>query len=331
MDALMLKSYEFRRERESAWRELAALLARAEKLGVEKLSPGELSRLPVLYRATLSSLSVARAISLDRNVVDYLESLAARAYFCVYGTKRRFWSVAVEFFAERFPTLVRRYAAHIGIAALFMALGMLAGFALTSQDPEYFYSFVGEDSAQGRDPTSSTADLRKVLYRQKDDADAMATFASFLFSHNARIGIFAFALGFVAGIPVYILLLLNGLILGAFSALYHSRGLGLDWWGWVLPHGVTELLAVVLCGGAGLVLAQSVIFPGRWTRLQNLAAKGREAGVIVLGAVALFFIAALIEGIFRQTVQSIFVRYLVIVGTTTGWLLYFIYAGRRSA
>ncbi|MHC4224044.1 MAG: stage II sporulation protein M, partial [Planctomycetota bacterium] len=165
---------------------------------------------------------------------------------------------------------------------------------------------------------------------EKDFGSALGSFASFLFTHNARVGMTAFALGFVAGLPVYILLFMNGLILGAFGALYHSRGLGLDWWGWVLPHGVTELFAVILCGAAGLALAHALVFPGRYTRLQNLALRGREAGIVVLGAVVLFFIAGLIEGIFRQMVMDITVRYLVILLTASGLAWYFLRVGRTQ-
>src|SRR3546814_18633127 len=84
-----LKSYEFRREREKSWRELEAMVTRAEKQGLKSLPAEDLLRLPTLYRATLSSLSVARAISLDQNVLSYLESLSARAYFQVYGARPR--------------------------------------------------------------------------------------------------------------------------------------------------------------------------------------------------------------------------------------------------
>jgi uncharacterized membrane protein SpoIIM required for sporulation len=159
-------------------------------------------------------------------------------------------------------------------------------------------------------------------------AKALATFASFLFTNNARIGMLAFALGFLAGLPVFLLLFVNGLTLGAFAALYHGRGLSLDFWGWILPHGITELGAVVLCGGAGLVLAQALVFPGRSTRLRNLAAGGRRAAVVVIGAVMLFFIAGLIEGIFRQTVQSVPVRYAVAAATLAWWTFYFGWVGR---
>jgi uncharacterized membrane protein SpoIIM required for sporulation len=90
------------------------------------------------------------------------------------------------------------------------------------------------------------------------------------------------------------------------------------------------MFAVILCGGAGLVVARSLVFPGRHGRLANLARQGREAGVLVLGAVALFFVAALIEGIFRQTVTDLVARYLVILSTGAALALYFTKAGRGS-
>jgi uncharacterized membrane protein SpoIIM required for sporulation len=325
-----LKSTSFRREREKVWRELERLVTRVEKSGVRSLSSRDLARLPLLYRATLSSLSVARAISLDRNLLDYLESLSARAYFCVYGTTKRLRETLAGFFRSRFPAAVRRFRWHVGMAALFFLLGTASAWALTARDPDWFYALVDEPSRQGRDPAATTEDLRNVLYDRGGDDEELSFFSSFLFSHNARIGMMAFALGFVAGVPVYLLLFVNGLTLGAFAALYGSRGLGFEFWGWILPHGVPELGAVFLCGGAGLVLAQALVFPGRHTRLSNLARRGREAGVVVLGAVAMFFVAGLVEGFFRQRVTDDAVRWVVALLGAGLWALYFVGAGRRT-
>jgi uncharacterized membrane protein SpoIIM required for sporulation len=329
---LVLKSVDFRRERETTWHELDMLCTTIEKSGLGALSAAQLARLPVLYRSTLSSLSVARAISLDRNVLEFLESLTGRAYFCVYAAKRPLRESIADFFARRFPQAVRRFRWHLAMSALFLCAGVLAGYTITLGDPDRFYAFVSVDYAQGRGPASTTAELRKILY---DDggggADKLTAFASFLFTHNAKIGILSFALGFAAGFPVFLLMLTNGLILGAFGALYQSRGLGLDFWAWVLPHGVTEIGALLLCGAGGLVLAESLVFPGRQTRLRNLAMRGREAGTIALGAVCMFFVAGLIEGLFRQSVQSVPIRISVVVVTAALWGWYFLGCGRGDA
>src|SRR5690606_1421164 len=132
------------------------------------------------------------------------------------------------------------------------------------------------------------------------EGGALAAFSSFLFTHNARIGLLCLALGAVAGLPVFVLTFSNALVLGAFSALFTGRGLGLDFWGWVLPHGVTEILALLLCGAAGLTLGRAMVFPGRLSRLDELARTGRAVAPIGVGAVLLFFAAGLVEGVFRQ-------------------------------
>ena len=327
--ALALKSAAFRAEREASWRELEALVRRAERGGLRSLSGPELSRLPPLYRAAVSSLSVARAISLDKNALRYLESLCARAYLLVYGTRRHLREAVDDFFRRRFPAALSAHRWHVALAFSLLAGGILTGFALVLRDPDRFYAFVSPAMAQGRGPTASTEALRDVLYARKGAAEMLNAFAMFLFSHNAQVSLLAFAVGFAGGVPSALLVFGNGLALGAFAALYHSRGLSVELWAWLLPHGVTELSAVALCGAAGLALGQALVFPGRRDRLSALAARGREAAVLVVGAVAMLFVAALVEGIFRQLVHSVPVRYAVAAAFALGWALYFSLAGRR--
>ncbi|HEY8019750.1 MAG TPA: stage II sporulation protein M, partial [Thermoanaerobaculia bacterium] len=245
MYTFRLKSTQFRRERERAWRELEELLAKVEKEGVGRLSAPELSRLPTLYRSAVSSLSVAQTISLDKNLLDYLTALAGRAYVVVYGTQRQAGAALADLVRRELPRTVRRHALFVALALAILGAGVLTGFRLTRADPETYYSFVPAEMSEGRTPAASTAELRRVLYAEQQ---GLGLFATFLFTHNAKIGILCFALGVAAGAPVPFLLFWNGLSLGALAALYHARGLGLEFWAWVLPHGVTELTAVCLCG-----------------------------------------------------------------------------------
>lgn len=324
-----LKSYEFRREREAVWRELEALVAAAESNGVGSLPAEALLRLPVLYRATLSSLSVARAISLDRNVVDYLESLSARAYFCVYGARAGLFDAVGAFFARRFPGAVRTAAWPVLISFLCLLGGGAVGFWLTMADADWFYTFVSDGMAAGRTPAATTEELRQALFYGGDRAvETLNLFATSLFTRNATIGLLCFALGFALGVPVVLLLFYNGTIIGAFAALYAGRGLSVELWGWLLIHGGTELLAVVLCGGAGLVLAGALAFPGRHARLANLAIRGRSAAVIAMGAVVMFLIAGVLEGIGRQVVDETPARYAIAVAMLVFWGAYFVGVGR---
>ena len=324
--AFSLKSAQFRREREEAWRELEMLLMRVESKGLRDLTATELNRLPVLYRGAASSLSVATAISLDKNLLDYLTALVGRAYISVYGAKRRPQDAIAEFFRRDFPAVVRRYAGFIALSFGLVALGVLAGYRMTAADPERYYSFVGEGRAQGRNPAASTKELRDVLYSRGQGE--LSVFAAFLFTHNSKVGMLCFALGFVAGVPVIFLLVFTGLELGAMTALYASRGLGGEFWAWILPHGVTEIGALCLCGAAGMVLGRALVFPGRHTRLRNLAREGREVALLAIGAVVMFLVAGTIEGFFRQLVQDVTVRWSLAATTLVFWTWYFTTVGR---
>ncbi|MEZ4401661.1 MAG: stage II sporulation protein M [Kofleriaceae bacterium] len=321
------RSVAFRREREATWQELEALISRVDKAGLRALTAAELTRLPHLYRATLASLSVARSISLDHALVTYLDSLVGRAYFVTYGTRQRLLGQLWQFLAVGWPQAVRRRWKPLALAVACTVLGAVTAYVLTRGDLDYYYTFAG-DMAQGRTPASSTAELRAQLYDGGGPARMLASFAAELFSHNARIGILVFALGFVIGLPSAYLLFYNGLVLGAFAALYASRGLSVDLWGWILPHGVTELGAVMLCGAAGFTIAGALAFPGAHGRLDNLRTHGKDAARIVAGCVIMLFLAGLIEGIFRQTVTSVVVRYAVATTTLVAWTAYFGWAGR---
>lgn len=323
-------SVQFRREREAAWVELEQLLERFEKSGPRAVGADRVARLPVLYRAAVSSLGVARATVLDQNLRDYLEALVARAYLVVYAPKRQLGAVVVAFAMAGFPTAVRAIAWHVAVAAGLMVLGTAIAWAMVAANSDSYFLFVGSDMSQGRDPAASTEALRQTLFHGSGD-DGLLTFATFLFTHNSSVGITTYGLGFVFGLPVLLLLLYNGMTLGAMSALFHDRGLAVEWWSWILPHGVTELTAIVFCGAAGLAIAQKVVFPGRQSRLQALAAEGRRMGGVVAGSVAMLLLAALVEGLFRQVVTSVPVRYTLAAAFAAMWIAYFALAGRRRA
>ncbi|MCA9548291.1 MAG: stage II sporulation protein M, partial [Myxococcales bacterium] len=297
-----LRSVQFRREREAAWIELDDLVTRVEQGGLKALGAHELRSLATLYRAALSGLSVARAISLDQNLVAWLEGLCARAYVVVYGSKQPVAAALWAYASQWLPRTIRRFAWPVLLSAAFMVGGGLLAFFLTLSDMGLYDAFVAPGMAQGRTPAATTEFLRQGLF---DDGgglvDRLVAFASFLFTHNARIGLLATALGFGLGLPTAWLMFANGLTLGGFAALYHSRGLSVELWSWLLPHGITELGAVILCGGAGFAVGSAVLFPGARRRLDALAEVGRDAAGLALGAVGMLALAALLEGIFRQT------------------------------
>lgn len=329
MADVTLKSAVFRREREKTWQELDGIVCQIEKKGVRSLTPEQCHRLPLLYRATLSSLSVARSISLDRNVLDYLETLSTRAYFCVHGARGSITRYAADFLKAGFPAAVRDAKWHLLVAVLLMAGGIMTGHWLVLSDINWFHSIVPAGMAADRTPDASVEELSRMIYGSSDDDHSkLHVFASYLFTHNAGIGILCFGLGFALGIPVFLLVFYNGLLIGGMTGLHAAKGLLPDFVGWLFVHGTTELLAVALCASAGLMLGSAVALPGTHTRLENLRREGRKAARIVIGSVLLFMIAALLEGFTRQLVTDMTARYVIGGTAAVLWVGYFGLCGR---
>jgi uncharacterized membrane protein SpoIIM required for sporulation len=329
--ALLLKSSEFRKGREAGWRDLETLVRQVERRGTRSLSLEDLQRLPLLYRAAISSLSVSRTIALDRNLLLYLENLALRSFLVVYGPRLNPFAGMRDFFRFDLPAAVRAARWHILISALALLVGVAAGFMLALQDEAWFTSLAGGMS-QGRGPSSTRADLleHEIFAPWPGVVESFGIFANQLYSHNTLVGIMTFGLGLAAGIPTLMLDVYQGLILGAFLALHYNRGLAVDFLGWVSIHGTSELGAIILLAAGGLVIAEKILFPGRYSRIDNLALHGRQAALMAAGAILMLFVAGFIEGGLRQLVASTPLRFTIGLGVGALWIAYFSLCGRRA-
>jgi uncharacterized membrane protein SpoIIM required for sporulation len=309
MASIQPRSVAFRKEREASWRELEDLLTDLQRASLASLDDQALQRLPILYREAINSLSVARATALDRALILYLEALCAQAYLAIYGSRKPFSRLLWALFVA-IPNQIREVARQIWLAVFFFGLGIAVAWSLTARDPQWFHVFVAPSMASGRTPWASTEFLRRSLYEEKKkSSDILSVFSSFLFTNNARVALLAFALGFLLGIPAAIVLFYNGLVLGAFLYLFASRGLFIPLLGWLLPHGIPEIFAILLCGGAGFLLGKAILLPGRLRRSEALRKAGLRSSLIVAGSVCLLAYAALIEGFFRQLVVDDIARF----------------------
>lgn len=327
----LLKSYRFREEREADWQKLDRLLARAERRGVRALSDEDMLALPRLYRHAVSSLSVARSISLDQNVISYLETLCTKAYFFVYGTRSTIGERLASFLRRDWPNAVRAAWAPTLLSAACLFGAAAVAFLLCLIDMDWFWSFHSPGLSGERTPDATTDYLRSTLYTEATGLDGMlSAFSAQLFSHNSGIALFAFALGFMFGAPTALLLAYNGVVLGSFCALFWSRGLGYELAGWLLIHGVTELFAIVLAGAAGFMIGGAIAFPGHKSRLASARDTGQSAAMVAVGVMVMLFFAALLEGFGRQLINADPVRYAIAGTTAVLWGAYFYLPARAG-
>ena len=326
-----IRSARFRAEREPGWKRLDELVLRAESKGLRALGYDESQELASLYRQAMNALSVARAISMDKALLTYLDALCARAYLVVYAPQESLRGLFARLMSHGIPQAVRRSGPALLIGFIAMILGALLGAVLYDMDKSWFYTFVPGSLADGRTPEASPDYLRSTLFDGgQGSRDDLGSFASFLFSHNTQVAILIFALGVFFTLPSFVLTFYNGLLLGAFWKMFAEKGLGYEVSGWLSIHGVTEIAAICVACAGGAQLGLAVLLPGDVSRREALRLRGRDAVKLMILAALMLICAAILEGFFRQLVQSTELRLTIGWGLGALWVAWLTLSGREA-
>lgn len=311
------------------WEELSRLISLGNK-SIRRLSSQDRERLDELYRRTTVHLARVRTQTRDQELIAYLSRLTAGAHSLIYlPPKQSILRRGLQFVVEGFGrSVMRHWRLHAASGFLLLA-GILIGFFAASADPLTAHALW--PASDSRQPGSTPEQLTRVLRSGRDDGGGMKfLFASFLFQHNFKVGLLAMATGILAAVPTVFLMIFNGMVMGVFVAIHYQAGIRGEMWAWLLPHGVTELGAIVLCGGVGLMLGQAIVNPGMRSRRQRLVTAGGEAALVALGVGGMLIAAAFIESFVRQSHWSTATRLVFAAGTAVFWVLYFAHGAFRE-
>jgi uncharacterized membrane protein SpoIIM required for sporulation len=279
---------------EPNWQRLIALLNRAEKQGMKRLSAPEVQELSSLYRKVSSDLSRARTHAVGAVVIEQLTNLTMRSYTQIYqGGRRQNWRDVLEFYLRGFPAVVRETFPYIAVSTAICLLGALMGWWFGWRDPAFLKMVIPDhilDLVQNKGQLwmSSIVGIEPMA-------------SSNIMQNNISVTILAFAGGMTAGLFTTFLLWNNGLSIGAIATLVGKYHLAYPFWAFVLPHGALELPAIFISGGAGLLLARAIVFPGQYRRVDRLKILGGKAIQLMFGVVPMLFMAGIIEGFFSPS------------------------------
>jgi len=280
-------------KRKPYWTRLEGILNPASRTGVAALSFRELQELVQLYRQVAADLAKVREDSSTRRISDYLNQLLARAHNLIYMGTRRTSGRIFPFYARTFPAVFRQTFDYTALAVALFAVGALAGFLTCLADPAFQRFFLGP-------AMTDTIDRREMWTHSVVAVQPLA--ASWIMTNNLTVSFAAFVFGITGGVGTIYLLLTNGLMIGVIAAACWQAGMSLQLWEFVAPHGVLELPSIFIAGGAGLLLARGLLFPGRLPRRQALAYYGGQGSRLVLGIVPLLVIAGVVEGFVSPSV-----------------------------
>lgn len=282
--------------RSPRWVAFAARLAEAQRRGLAALGEEEVRTFVAEYREVAADLARLRTASggVSSDEMFYLGRLVSGAHNLLYRERSlALGAVARALFVEA-PREVRRSWRPVLLAALLLFGPAAIAYTAVVRRPEVAPTFIPShmlDRAQ-----DGVRRAREGEGYITDPQILRPVMASNIVANNVQVSFAVFALGVTAGIGTCLLLVLNGVSLGGVFGLYASKGIARLLLAFVAPHGVLELTAICIAGGAGLLLAAALLVPGPRSRKRALVEDGRRAVRLVGAATVLLLVAGALEG-----------------------------------
>jgi len=300
------------------WMRLEALLARSSRL-----SGDEAEEVVSLYQRTATHLSLLQSAAPDPALVGRLSSLVARARSTVAGASTPARRDVVEFVLRRFPAAVYRAAPWwASVAGVFFVV-VAAMAAWVAHTPRVQASI-------GKPDEIATLTRPGGEFESYYSSHAAGSFAAQVWTNNAWVAAMSLALG-ITMLPVVYVMWINAANVGVALGLMAAAGRLDIFLGLLLPHGLLELTAVFVAGGAGLRLGWTWIDPGPDPRPVALAREGRAAMGIAIGLVVVLFVSGIIEAFVTPSGLPTWARIGIGVVAELTFLTYVFVLGGRAA
>ena len=312
-------SHRWLNQRRRHWERLEKLVGQAQ-YGTGKMSGSELQELGLLYRQTAADLAAVKEDRTEAHLSAYLNQLLGKGHNLLHAGQEPARNHLATFYLSEYPRVFRETLSLTAAATLIFLLAGVAGWAVALQDPGFVHRFLGPKMMDSINNKKMWTD--SVVALQPLAASAIAT-------NNLSVTFTTFALG-ITGIGTVWMLVFNGLLLGVVGAATWRAGMAMALWSFVAPHGVLELPAIFIAGGAGLEMARGIFFPGFLPRKESIALAGKRAVKLLLGTIPMLLIAGTTEGFFSPTSAPLAMKFSLAGLLFVGLLIYLFRGGAST-
>lgn len=243
------------------------------------------------FTELVNDLGYSKTFYPHSKVTQYLNGLASRIYLGIYQNKREQGSRIWRFWKRELPLTVRRYHRELLYAFLIFGVFAIVGAFSAAHDETFVRGILGDDYVEMTEDNIAKGDPFGV-YKNRDQLSMFMGIAL----NNIKLSFTVFAAGFLVSIGTVWLLFRNGIMLGAFQYYFFAKGLGLQSVLVIWIHGTLEISAIIIAGAAGLIVGNSILFPGTHSRMDSLRSGAKNGLKLMIGLVPVFIMAALLEG-----------------------------------
>lgn len=280
-------------------------------------SPDELAE---SFISITDDLAYAKTFYPNSNTTRYLNGLASGFHQSIYKNKKEKTSRFATFWKYELPVIFFKYRRQLLYALIFFMVFCLIGMLSAMYDPSFVRLILGNDYVNMTNDNIAKGDPFGV-YKQGNEFIMFAAIAA----NNIYVELRVFIMGIIFSAGTVYQLMQNGIMLGSFQYYFFTKGLGLQSVLVIWIHGTLEISALVIAGGAGLALGNSLLFPKTYSRLLSVKNGARDGLKIAIGIMPVFLTAAFFEGfVTRHTEMPVWLSVCILALSLTFIIWYVI-------
>ncbi len=287
----------------------------------KKLTSGELApdvKADIFIQLT-DDLSFSQTQYPNSETTAYLNHLASRIHQTIYKTKREQQNRFITYWTREVPELFASLRKPMFYSLVITLVATLIGVISTLNDDTFVRLILGDgyvnmtlENIKSGNPTGVYA-----------SSDQVNMFFAITFN-NIRVSFYAFAMGLLISVGTGYVLFSNGVMMGAFFTLFYQHHLLTDSILVVMLHGTLEISAIILAGGAGLRMGNSILFPETYSRMDSFKQGAKDGLKVVMGLMPVFIVAGFIESfVTRYATLPTVVKGAIILGSLSFIIYYF--------
>lgn len=280
-----------------------------------QMNPDELS---ALYIEVTDHLSYARTFYPKSNTLNYLNGLSVLAHQKIYKTKRESRTRFITFYTIEFPMFFSQYHKQLLIVFVVFLLFSIVGAYSAATDGNFVRLILGDGYVN-----MTLANIQKgdpmAVYKEMG---ALNMFLGITIN-NITVALYAFVYGLFLSLGTIFIIMRNAIMLGSFQYFFYEKGLLWESARTIWIHGTIEISVIIIAACAGLVLGNSILFPGTYTRLQSFVRGAKDGLKIMLSTVPFFIIAGFLEGFVTRHTEMPDWLAIVIIGSSLFLIIYY--------
>lgn len=307
-----MKEVTFLNKNIKRWKKFEVLLSSGPKQEADNIAD--------LFIKITDDLSYARTFYSGSKTTDYLNQLAAKAHTHIYKNKKVKTSRIKTFWTTELPLLMYSSRKELFWSFFIFVISVIVGIISTSHDLNFVRLILGDDYVNTTLENIQNGDPMAVYKGAgRTNMFLMITF------NNIKVSFLAFVFGIFTAFGTGFLLFRNGIMLGSFQYFFYQHDMLWESARTIWIHGTLEISAIILAGCAGMVMGNSLVFPGTLPRKTSLMRGTRKGIKIVIGIVPLFVVAGFLEGfITRETHMPLPLNIAIIASSLLFVIWYFI-------